>query len=54
MPFSCSTIAFTSIPALRAKDIRRLVASDWDGHPPALPKFVNTSHIPFSSEFTVI
>ena len=43
-----------STPLLRATESMRAVASLCEGHPPALPRFVNISKRPSSSLFSVI
>src|SRR5450759_472962 len=54
IPLSCSVISAMSIPARSPSEISRLVASDCDGQPPALPSAVNTSQMPASSALTVM
>jgi succinate dehydrogenase/fumarate reductase flavoprotein subunit len=53
MPLSCSINTSGLTPLLSAADTALQVASDWKGHPPALPRLANTSHRPFSSLLTV-
>ena len=47
MPFNWRTTEFGLTPDRNAKDIRRLIASDYAAaFPPAFPMVVNTSHKP--------
>ena len=54
MPRSCSMMLSTDMPERRAMETKRLVASDWEAQPPPLPVLVKTSHIPCSSELTLM
>ena len=53
IPLSCSIRTSGATPERKAVEIALQVASLCDGHPPALPKFANTSQSPLLSRLTV-